>query len=236
MAKSVIFESVSAAMAQVAALLQKYPNLEIASKAETEIIITGWIHIARIFNDFPLIKNVQLEITIPIAQERFPYVKDTGGHIDTKYPHRYLSGHLCLATEIDLKLHFLDGFDLLQWMDDFVEPYYFSHEYYQRFGCYPFGDRAHGYLGAIQSYCDWFSVSRLDTISSILIQIQANNHYRGHHLCFCGSGKKMRDCHGQQILYFYQYPQLRRHLITDLNNLRKELQELEYERNRSSSK
>ena len=236
MAKSVIFDSVSAAMVQVAALLQKYPNLEIASKAENEIVITGWIHIARIFNDFPLIKNVQLEITIPIAQERFPYVKDTGGHIDTKYPHRYLSGRLCLATEIDLNLHFLDGFDLLRWMDDFVEPYYYSHEYYQRFGCYPFGDREHGYLGAIQSYCDWFATPQMDTVASILLQIEANDHYRGHHLCFCGSGKKMRDCHGQKILCFYQHPQLRSQLISDLNNLRKELQELDHERNCSSSK
>lgn len=236
MAKSVIFESSSAAMVQVASLLQKYPDLEIASEADSEIVITGWIQIARTFNDFPIVKKVQLEITIPIAQDCFPYVKDTGGHIDTKYPHRYLSGRLCLATEIDLRLHFLDGFDLLRWMDDFVEPYYYSHDYYQRFDCYPFGDRQHGHLGAIQSYSDWFATPQMDTVASILLQIEANDHYRGHHLCFCGSGKKMRDCHGQKILCFYQHPQLRSQLISNLNNLRKELQELDHERNCSSPK
>ena len=60
MAKSVIFESSGAALAQVAALLQKYPDLEIASEKDNEIVITGWIQIARIFNDFPIVKNVQL--------------------------------------------------------------------------------------------------------------------------------------------------------------------------------
>ena len=70
-----IFQSSSVAKAQVAALLQKYPDLQIASKTANEIVITGWVQIARIFNDFPIIKNVQLEIIIPIAQDRFPYVR-----------------------------------------------------------------------------------------------------------------------------------------------------------------
>lgn len=236
MANSVIFETISAAMTQVAVLMQKYPNLEIVSETNNTIVIVGSIQIARSFNDFPVVKNVQLEITIPIAQDCFPYVKDIGGHIDVKYPHRYLSGRLCLATEIDLRLHFWDGFDLLRWMDEFVEPYYYSHDYYQRFDCYPFGDRLHGHFGAIQSYCDWFATSEIDVVTSILLQIEVNNRYRGHHPCFCGSGKKMRACHGKQILYFYQHPQLRKQLISDLNNVRKEIQALNHERNFSSSK
>lgn len=231
-----IFESSSAAMVQVAALLEKYPDLQVTSETDDEIVITGRIQIARIFNDFPVVKIVQLEITLPIAKDCFPYVKDIGGHIDKEYPHKYLSGCLCLATEIDLRLHFQDGFDLVRWMDEFVEPYYYSYDYYKRFDCYPFGDREHGHFGAIQSYCDWFATSKIDTISSILLQIEANDHYRGHHLCFCGSGKKLRECHGQKVLCFYQHPQLRNQLISDLNNFRKELQEFDHERNRSSSK
>ena len=236
MAKSVIFESSSAARTQIAALLLNYPDLHISSETESEFVITGHIRIARVFNDFPVVKNVQLEIIIPIAQDYFPYVKDTGGHVDQDYPHRYTSGVLCLATEIDLKLHFVDGFDLVRWMDDFVEPYYYSHDYYQRFGCYPFGDRTHGHFGAVQSYCDWFTTQDLNTVASIMLQIEANDNYRGHHPCFCGSGKKMRDCHGPKILLFYLHSQLRTQLLSDLTNVRTELQEFDNQRNRSASK
>lgn len=231
-----IFESCSVAKTQVATLQQCYPELKIASDTANELILTGCIQIARVFNDFPVVKKVQLKITIPIAQDRFPYVTDTGGHIDSKYPHRYSSGVLCLATEIDLRLHFVDGFDLVQWMVDFVEPYYYSHDYYQRFDCYPFGDRKHGYLGALQSYCDWFSTSEMNIISAILLKIEETDRYHGHHSCFCGSGTKMRNCHGRQILHFYRYPQLRTQLLSDLTNIRKEYQEIDHERNRSSSK
>lgn len=235
MAKSVILSSI-AAKSQVAAMLQKYPELRITSDSTSELVIAGRIQIARIFNDFPVVKKVHLEITIPIEQNIFPYVTDTGGHIDEKYPHRYSTGVLCLATEIDLRLHFAAGFDLVRWMEDFVETYYYSHDYYQRYNCYPFGDREHGFLGTIQSYCDWFSTPELDKVASILLKIEANDLYRGHHPCPCASGKKMRDCHGRQILYFYQHPKLRIQLLSDLNDIRKDLQELEYERNRSTSK
>ena len=215
--------SKSEAKSQIAKLIKEYPNLRIISENTDEIVVAGVIQFSRIFNDFPITKIVQLEITIPIEQECFPCVKDIGGDIDIQYPHKYLSGMLCLATEIDMKLHFRNGFDLLQWMADFVEPYYYSHDYYQRFRCYPFGDRAHGYVGIIQSYCDWFSTQKVDIVMPILRHIETNDNYRGHHLCFCGSGKKMRDCHGQKILPFYQYSSLREQLKKDLSNLRKEL-------------
>lgn len=236
MGKSVVFLSNSAARPQIAALLEKYPELSLVSETSSEIIITGWIQIARIFNDYPIVKKVQLEITVPIGKGSFPYVKDIGGNVDSRYPHRYQSGVLCLATEIDLRLHFMEGFNLVQWMEDFVEPYYYSHDYYQRFDCYPFGDREHGYWGSVQSYCDWFSAPEPDTVAPILLQIEANEQYRGHHSCFCGSGRKMRDCHGQKILCFYQYPELREQLISDLKNIRKEFQETANERNSAASK
>jgi hypothetical protein len=57
MAKSVTFESSSVAMEQVATLLQKYPDLQVASETDNKIVITGWIQIARIFNDFPIVFN-----------------------------------------------------------------------------------------------------------------------------------------------------------------------------------
>lgn len=228
-----IFHSVLEMKQQITKVLDRYPNLQTISETSDEIVLAGEIKIARIFNDYPVIKTVSLEITIPFSDNRFPHIKDIGECIDPEYPHRYVSGILCLATEIDFKLHFMNGFDLVKWMEDFVEPYYYSYEYFQRFGHYPFGDREHGYMGTLQSYCDWFESQKIEVISSILLRIESTDCYRGHHSCFCGSKKKMRDCHGRKILPFYEHRNLRMQLITDLNNLRKEL---ENERNCRASK
>lgn len=236
MEKLILFRTISDSKCQVTNLLQEYPGLQIVSEQSNKLVIAGTVHVARIFDDFPVVMDVELEITIPIGQRGWPTVKDIGGAIDAKYPHLYPDGTLCLATEIDFSLHFADGFDIVRWMEDFVEPYYFSHEYYQRYGCYPFGDRAHGFCGVIQSYCDVFSMPKFDQVLQILIGIMNSISYRGHHPCFCGSGRRMRDCHGQQIFPFYQHPHLRSQLIQDVDYLRKELEEFDYGENSCSSK
>ena len=235
MEKPLIFLTSSAASDQVAALLEEYPTLKIVAESQQKIILSGHIQIARAYNDFPCIKDIELEITIPLDQALFPYVKDTGKHIAVDYPHRYASGLLCLATDFDLMLHFINGFDLIQWMKDFVEPYYFSHEYFQRFGVFPFGDREHAFIGIIQSYCDVLGIEKWAETAAVMCKIESNSLYRGHLPCFCGSGMKMRNCHGQHILLFYQHPQLKEQLKADLSIIRKELNELNHGKNSNTS-
>ena len=123
-----------AATVQVAALLTQYPNLEIISSNMDEIIIVGQINKIRSFKNYPIEINADIKVCVPINQDVFPSIFDEGKCIDTNYPHRYRSGELCLATSFDIRKHFLTGFDLVQWMEDFVETYYYSYLYYKQFG------------------------------------------------------------------------------------------------------
>lgn len=97
------------------------------------------------------------KIVIPIESEKLPYVLDAGNHIDCNYPHRYLNGKLCLETDTSIRVRFVDGFSLEAWLEEFVEPYYFSYEFYQRYGEFPFGERGHDWKGIIQTYSDYFN-------------------------------------------------------------------------------
>ena len=115
-----------------------------------------------------------------------------------------------------MRVHFADEFKLIIWFNDYVIPYYYSYRYFKRFGCFPFDDRVHGFNGILQSYIDFFKTDDVSKIGDIIHKILTTEVYRGHHDCFCGSGKRMRSCHGDQIIMFYKYPQLISQLQLDL--------------------
>ena len=143
-----------------------------------------------------------MKIVIPLESEELPYVLDAGNHIDSNYPHRYLSGKLCLETDANIKIRFIDGFFLEAWMIEYVEPYYFSYEFFQRYGEFPFGERGHDWEGIIQTYSDYFNEP--DVVKTIkLMAFISGQKYRGHVLCPCGSGQKLRTCHGPFIMKFF---------------------------------
>ena len=124
---------------------------------ETQVVLTGPILVNRSSKGFQVCKEYSVKIVIPLESEELPYVLDAGNHIDSNYPHRYLSGKLCLETDANIKIRFIDGFSLEAWMIEYVEPYYFSYEFFQRYGEFPFGERGHDWEGIIQTYSDYFN-------------------------------------------------------------------------------
>ena len=124
---------------------------------ETKIVLVGPILVNRSSKGFQVCKEYTVKIVIPLESEELPYVLDTGNHIDSNYPHRYLNGKLCLETDANVKIRFIDGFSLEAWMTEYVELYYFSYEFFQRYGEFPFGERGHGWGGIIQAYSELFN-------------------------------------------------------------------------------
>lgn len=169
---------------------------------ETQVVLTGLILVNRSSKGFQVCKEYSVKIVIPLESEELPYVLDAGNHIDSNYPHRYLSGKLCLETDANIKIRFIDGFFLEAWMIEYVEPYYFSYEFFQRYGEFPFGERGHDWEGIIQTYSDYFNEP--DVVKTIkLMAFISGQKYRGHVLCPCGSGQKLRTCHGPFIMKFF---------------------------------
>ena len=149
--------------------------------------------------------------------------------IDSDYPHRYSDGSLCLETSTTIRLRFVDGFDLVAWMDEFVEPYFFSYEYYDRYGSFPFGERPHGLNGVIHTYQELFHTDDLEK-ACLLLRYVAESTYRGHAPCPCGSGERLRKCHGQYLQPFMMNPKKKAIALSDLQYLRKELTAIEHPR------
>lgn len=175
---------------------RKYPGLE-ARKCENSYILSGEIILNHVFDDVRMTGEFDLEIMVPKDFPRtFPIVKELSNCIDEKYPHRYIDGQLCLASDLELKMFFSEDTQIDSFVDKYVIPYLYTYRFYEEYGVYPFGERSHGTMGNMEYLKELFQVDEWRQVIDIMLFI-VQSHYRGHLLCPCGSGKRIRKCHGQ---------------------------------------
>lgn len=208
---------------QIDELLTVYTDLkECSSTHNKEIIISGNISINRIYKNFVVDKEYEIKICIPLKNDEMPVVWDIGDSINKSYVHKYSDGTLCLETDAYVAYCFYNGYSLLQWMKNIVEPYYYSYEYYSRFGEFPFGERGHGIIGVVETYQQLFNEQDLLKVCRLLSYV-SHRKYRGHLLCPCGSGIITRKCHGKNIFPFICDNQLNDIAFRDYEKICKEI-------------
>lgn len=213
---------------QIADLIAQYPKLTITEANSKQICLCGDIEIFRTAEGFTLKNAYNVEIIIPLNDTDLPIIRDVGNAVDFSYPHRYSDGGLCLETDTTIRMHFIENFILTSWMIEYVEPYFFSYEFYTRFGYFPFGERKHGIDGMLQAYQDLFNEPDI-SITCKLMLYASSQKYRGHVFCPCGSGKRVRKCHGIALYSFMTDQRKITVLKSDLALIRREL---EYEQSR----
>lgn len=138
--------------------------------------------------------DFQVEIDIPPEYPNvIPTVKEVGGRIPDDY-HRLTNGNLCLGTVAELYLSFTKNPTLLHYVQKHIVDYLYGFSYKEKYGRHPSGERAHGIEGVWEYYRERFQTNN-DLAVISLLYILCSNKYRGHQLCPCGSGKKIRQCH-----------------------------------------
>lgn len=142
-------------------------------------------------------KNIKLKV-----KEDFPnsipefYVYDYPEGIE----HIYQDGKVCLAT-IGEMIYFLnENTSLIAFIEKFVNAFIYTLDWFEKYKTYPFGDRRHGYKGALDYYLNDLKFTKEEYNKIFLYFIICNNKYKGHMPCICGSGKMLRKCHGKYIL------------------------------------
>lgn len=186
---------------QIQEVIIRFPELKL-SKTNNNILISGKIDINCEHLDEHIIDEYEVMIIINNYPEKLPMIRETNKRIPLKYGHVYKDGELCLATEDEIKLTLGENFTLNQWIDNFVIPYFFGYSYFEKYGVMPFGERSHGARGIKEFYKDFFGVDTEKKAISFLKFISSfkNYKYKGHHICPCGSGKRIRDCHKDILL------------------------------------
>ena len=218
------------ATAQATELVRHYPNLSVLDVNNHCIRLQGDIEIYRTAAGFTLDHSYKIEVRVPVDSTDLPVVIDLNGYIDSSYPHRYRSGELCLETDAIIRFRFINGFNLIEWFDEYVETYFFSYEYFKRYGTFPFGERPHGLEGVMSTYQDLFHEQDLNTVAALL-RYAADEKYRGHIDCPCGSGQKLRRCHGQALFPLMSDPRKKEVVRMDVKGIRKAITAYESTRN-----
>lgn len=188
---------------QIIDVLKKYPKMKLVEENDHYFKLSGLLAVNMRIDGFSLSKEYECSIYIPFNSNKLPYVKDDNNEILRTYPHIYSNGILCLETDTKIRLRFINGFNFLEWIEEYVELYFLSYEYYQTYGVYPFGERNHGWVGILETYMEVLDCN--DMISTLyLMNYISKKKYRGHLLCPCKSGKKIRNCHGDKMINFYK--------------------------------
>lgn len=180
-------------------LTAKHRNLVLGEASDGRYMLRGRIGFTSSAKDHTIQDCYDVEIVIPSCYpDLVPLVTEVGGRIPDDF-HRHPDKSLCLAAPIEQKRKFDKTKTLLGFVDTLVVPFLFQYSFYEKYGEMPFGDLSHGVSGIIEYYTELFKVED-NVIALSLLKILAEDNYRGHHKCPCGSGLILRSCHGPILL------------------------------------
>lgn len=178
-------------------LISKYPSLMLRWEGNTGIV-EGELSFQASFNEVIIEDTYDIRIEIPPTYpNELPVTKELGKKIPG-YFHKNGDDILCLEVYTKILMDFIKNPTLLFYVEKFVIEYLYGFSYKKKFGYLPYGERPHGISGIVDFYKELFKVSDTNSIFEFL-KILTNCIYRGHHLCPCNSGRRLRNCHGEVV-------------------------------------
>lgn len=209
-------------------LAEQYPGLALIEGDYDTWIVRGMLEFSATYEGVSIRDKFQIELTITKDYpDTPPIVKETATRIPNEF-HTNPDGAFCLGAPLEVRMKFIKNPSLLGFVNEQVISFLYSFCYFEQHGEMPFGELSHGGKGILEYYTQLFNASS-DVIAIKLLKILAENSYRGHYDCPCGSGKRIRNCHGgllrninsyqTQMGFLYDYIQC----LTYLQKVGKEL-------------
>jgi hypothetical protein len=189
---------------QFSELKSKYPSLSLLKSASGELLIKGILVFSASYDEISIEDEYEIEITIPRDYpDALPVAKEIGGRIPGDFHHNP-DGTLCLSAPLEVKKKFSHRAFLLGFVEDLLIPFLYSYSFKVKYERMPFGELPHGIEGILKDYKDKFNVNNNYAVFGLL-KILADDDYRGHALCPCGSNIKLRNCHGKLLMELKKY-------------------------------
>ena len=109
------------------------------------------------------------------------------------------TGLACLCVASEYRKHWPPGSDLVDFLEALVRPHLVGQAYFQAHGHWPPGhERSHGAEGIIEAYEELLaplgSVNH-SVILNFMRFLAQETLPKGHVMCPCGSGTRLRNCH-----------------------------------------
>lgn len=176
-----------------------YPGLALTQNDSGLWTISGDLRFRATFQETTIEDMFAIELLLPTDYPASPpSAAETGGRIPIDF-HKLTDGSFCLGTPLEVRMKFGKTKRLLPFVEDQVVPYLFSFRYFQDHGKMPYGEFSHGGMGILESYQTLLSAENRTAVLELLKTLAYDN-YRGHQSCPCGSGARLRHCHGVKVL------------------------------------
>lgn len=181
-------------------LVLKYTELQLSLDPSSLYIIQGPLYFSAIYNEVAIEGNFLIKIILPNDYPRTPPVaQETEGRTNNFHTNP-ADSTLCLGSSLEVKKRFAEEPSLISFVENLLIPHLYSFSYKEKYGQLPYGELSHGGTGILEYYMEFFRVSNELCILGLL-KILADDNYRGHRDCPCESGKRLRQCHGTQLMY-----------------------------------
>ena len=145
---------------------------------------------------------IGMKATYPYTE---PVVFETGGKIP-KVVDRHVfpkSERCCLGVWEEWLIKETDH-SVANFMNTILQSYFVSQNYYEHYGEWPFGERAHDQGAFVESFSEILGVPAVRETVFAYVNILCGDWPKGHSTCPCGSGKKLRNCHHHELLELHQ--------------------------------
>jgi hypothetical protein len=120
------------------------------------------------------------------------------GNIDR---HIMEDGSACLGVYGEMYMLWEDDPNIVSFLNNFVAPFLVWQVYYDAYQKpAPWGQRAHFSEGIIEFYGELIGNQDRYQIISFMKLLARENCPKGHEICPCGSGERLRNCH-KKLLY-----------------------------------
>ena len=115
--------------------------------------------------------------------------------------HIMSDGSACLGVYTDIMTRWFLKPDIVNFLENFVAPFLVWQAYYDAHQKPPpWGDRSHFSEGIIEYYAELLGINRCQAIVEFMKLLARKNRPKGHEICPCGSGERLRNCH-RELLY-----------------------------------
>ncbi|HEV7746133.1 MAG TPA: hypothetical protein VGO56_14130 [Pyrinomonadaceae bacterium] len=175
----------------------EYPTLHFYRERD-RLFVRGSLPLV---HDDRVLDRFSIEIELPRNRpDDIPIIRETGGRIPrvTDNHINVAHGDICLFVPEERWRVFPTGSSLLDFLKGPVRNYFLGYSLKQLGEPWPFGERPHGKDGIIQYYSELLGTSD-EKIIRRYVQCLSKKSFKRHWPCPCGSGKKIRNCHGSQI-------------------------------------
>lgn len=181
-------------------LAQKYPDLCLVLENNLVHLKGGF----SIVHEGVELDRFQVDIMVPADfPDHIPVVWELGGRVPrTADWHTYISGSLCVIVPEEWLINPVAG-SVMAFLDGPLRNYFIAHALAEAGSGRPMGERAHGGPGLIEAYGEMVGKKEPGVIQRYLICL-AKEQVRGHLDCPCGSGKRLRNCHMQDLLALHE--------------------------------